>query len=58
MNEKNGWLARRRDRRRLRRERTGDTPQKRAERGRAVAPRSSTDAMARTGTVGFLSGGF
>jgi hypothetical protein len=49
------WLARRHERRRLKCERTGDTPEKLAER-RKPAGGDPTEAMARAGTVGFLTG--
>ncbi len=54
------WLARRREQRALQRERTGDTPQKLAERRKPSmgGEGSPTDAMVRTGTVGFLGGSF
>ena len=52
-----GWLARRREKRRHKRERTGDTPQKTAER-RKPHDADVKDAMTRTGETGFLSGGF
>ena len=53
-----GWLARRREKQRLRRERTGDSPQKLAERKKPGGEASVKDAVARTGETGFLSGGF
>jgi hypothetical protein len=52
------WVARRRERRRLKRERTGDSPEKLAERSRPAPDANPTDAMARTATVGFLGGWF
>jgi hypothetical protein len=52
-----GWVARRRDTKRLKRERTGDTPQKLAERKQPASAVSSKEAIARTGVTGFLSGG-
>lgn len=56
---KDGWLARRRDKKRLKRERTGDSPEKAAEGKKpGDADPDVTGAMARTGTTGFLSGGF
>jgi hypothetical protein len=54
---KAGFLAKRREKQRVKRERTGDTPQKAAER-KKPGDRSVTDAMARTGETGFLIGGF
>jgi hypothetical protein len=51
-----GWLARRREKRRLMRERRGDTPQKLSERKKPGDP-SVKDAIARTGETGFFSGG-
>ena len=51
-----GWLARRREKRRLMRERKGDTPQKLSERKKPGDP-SVQDAIARTGETGFFSGG-
>lgn len=50
------WLAKRREARRSKRERTGDSSEKRAERKRPSG-RSTKDAMARVGEIGFLSGG-
>ena len=53
-----GWLARRREKRRLKRERTGDSPERVAERKTgstdAFAPSDVTDAMARSATTQFL----
>jgi len=56
---KDGWLARRREQKRLKRERTGDSPQKAEERQRR-APQETTvkDAANRAGTGGFVGGGF
>jgi hypothetical protein len=51
-----GWLARRREKRRLMRERKGDSPQKLSERKKPGDP-SVQDAIARTGETGFFSGG-
>lgn len=51
-----GWLAKQREKKRLKRERTGDSPQKAAERKKPSDP-DVTGAMARTGTTGFLGGG-
>jgi hypothetical protein len=51
-----GWLARRREKRRLMREREGDSPQKLSERKKPGDP-SVQDAIARTGETGFFSGG-
>jgi hypothetical protein len=56
-----GWLARRREQRRLKRARSGDSPEKAAERKKPTDPNGDPDvtgAMARTGTTGFLGGGF
>jgi hypothetical protein len=53
-----GWLARRREKRRLDRERAGDTPERLAERRhRRRREPDVKDAMARTGEMGFLTGG-
>jgi hypothetical protein len=52
-----GWLAKRREKRRLMRERTGDTPQKRSERKKPGGDPNVKDAIARTGETGFFSGG-
>jgi hypothetical protein len=52
------WLARRREKQRLKRERTADTPQKTAERKKPDAAADVKDAIARTGETGFLTGGF
>jgi hypothetical protein len=52
-----GWLAKRREKRRLKRERTGDTPEKTAERNKPTDP-DVKGAMERAGATGFLSGGF
>ena len=53
-----GWLARRREQKRLKRERTGDSPEKLTER---KAPGSSDttvkDAANRAGLGGFVGGG-
>jgi hypothetical protein len=51
------WHQRRAEKRRLKRERTGDTPQKLAERREPSPGGNPSDAMARTATVGFLGGG-
>ena len=48
-----GRLARRRDKRRLKRERTGDSPEKVAE-GKKPGEPNVTDAMARSATTQFL----
>jgi hypothetical protein len=58
---KGGWLARRREKRRRERERSGDSPEKATESkksGDANGDPDVTGAMARTGTTGFLGGGF
>jgi hypothetical protein len=52
-----GWLARRREKRRRKRERTGDTPQKHAERKKPATNPDVKDAIGRAGETGFLSGG-
>jgi hypothetical protein len=57
MHHKTSWLTRRRQKRRLKRQRTGDTPQKLAERRRRPE-RDVTEAIARTGEIGFISGAF
>jgi hypothetical protein len=57
MHHKTSWLTRRRQKRRLERERTGDTPEKLAERHRR-RERDVSDAIARTGEIGFISGAF
>jgi hypothetical protein len=53
-----GWWAKRRERRQIKRERTGDSPEKRSER---KAPGSSEttvkDAANRAGLGGFVGGG-
>ena len=46
---KPGWLERRRDRKRLKRERTGDSPEKLAE--RHTPGETATDRMLRLGGV-------
>jgi hypothetical protein len=51
-----GWLAKRRETRRLKRARSGDSPQKAAERKKRGDP-DVKDAIDRAGQVGFLSGG-
>jgi hypothetical protein len=53
-----GWLARRREKQRLKRERTGDSPQKQTERKKPGGDSNTKDAIARAGETGFLSGGF
>jgi hypothetical protein len=50
------WLEKRREKKRLKRERTGDSPQKAREGKRSKDP-DVTGAMAHTGTTGFLGGG-
>ena len=54
---KPGWAARRRERKRLKLERSGDSPQKRAERQRAGST-TVRDNANRAGMGGFVSGGF
>lgn len=51
-----GRLARRREQRRAKRERTGDSPEKRAERSRH-AESTVKDALNRAGVAGFVAGG-
>ena len=53
---KQGWADRRREKKRLKLERTGDSPQKQGER-RKGGPPTVRDAAERTGTIGFLGGG-
>jgi len=55
MHKKGRWLARRREKRRLERQRTGDTPEKLAEH-HARRERDVTDAIARAGEIGFIGG--
>jgi hypothetical protein len=57
---KDSWLARRREKKRRKRDRTGDSPERSAEGKKAAdgADPDVTGAMARTGTTGFLGGGF
>ena len=52
---KDGWLARRREQKRLKRERCGDSPEKASERRK---PQEGTvkDAANRAGTGGFVGG--
>jgi hypothetical protein len=52
-----GWLARRREQKRIKRERSGDSPEKAAERRK---PQDTTvkDAANRAGTGGFVGGAF
>jgi hypothetical protein len=52
-----GWLAKWREQRRAKRARTGDTPEKVAERRHTKDDPSVTDAMARAGEAGFIAGG-
>ena len=54
---KQGRLARRRERNRLKRERTGDSPEKAAE-GRKPGDATVKDAANQAGLGGFVSGGF
>jgi hypothetical protein len=54
--QKAGWVARNRVRRREKRERTGDSPEKQGEHKRGAEP-TVKDALNRAGTAGFLSGG-
>ena len=53
-----GFVERRREKRRLKRERTGDSPQKAAERKKPGNNPDVKDAISRTGERGFLTGGF
>ena len=52
-----GWLARRREQRRLKRERTGDTPQKVAEGQRAPSDPSVKDVVGKAPVGGGMIGG-
>jgi hypothetical protein len=52
-----GWLSRRREQQRLKRERTGDSAEKLADRKKPQEP-SVKDAANRAGTGGFVSGGY
>ena len=54
---KAGWLARRRKKQQLQRERTGDTPQKVAEGRRTPSDPSVKDAMGQAPVGGGLIGG-
>jgi hypothetical protein len=54
---KASWAARRREKKRLRLERTGDSPQKRGERERAGSATVKDNAN-RAGMGGFVGGGF
>ena len=49
------WVAGQREKRRRKRELSGDSPEKAKEPRRSSAP-NTTDAMARTATTGFLTG--
>jgi hypothetical protein len=51
-----GWLAKRREERRLKRARSGDSPQKVAE-PKKPGDADVKDAIDRAGQAGFLSGG-
>jgi len=54
-----GWLAKRREKQRLKRERTGDSPQKQVERPKSGGDDQSVkDVADRVGTTGFIAGGF
>ena len=52
-----GWLARRREKQQLKRERTGDTPQKVAEGRRTPSDRTVRDAVGKAPIGGGLIGG-
>ncbi|HET9740274.1 MAG TPA: hypothetical protein VFP78_19340 [Solirubrobacteraceae bacterium] len=54
---KPSWAARRREKKRLRLERTGDSPQKRGERQKGGSA-TVRDNANRAGMGGFVSGGF
>jgi hypothetical protein len=54
---KPGWLARRREKKRAKHLRTGDSPEKIAE-GRERRDPTPGDNADRAGMAGFLSGGF
>jgi hypothetical protein len=54
---KPSWAARRREKKRLRLERTGDSPQKQGE-SRRGASATVKDNAHRAGMGGFVSGGF
>jgi hypothetical protein len=52
-----GWVERRRENKRLKLERTGDSPQKQAQRRASESPTVKDNAN-RAGLGGFVSGGF
>ena len=54
---KAGWLARRREKQQLKRERTGDTPQKVAEGRRTPSDATVKDAVGKAPVGGGLIGG-
>ena len=54
---KAGWLAKRREKRQLKRERTGDTPQKVAEGRRTPSEPTVKDAVGKAPVGGGLIGG-
>ena len=54
---KSGWLARRREKQQLKRERTGDTPQKAAEGRRTPSDPTVKDAVGKAPVGGGLIGG-
>jgi hypothetical protein len=54
---KAGWLARRREKQRLKRQRTGDTPQKLAEGRRTPSDPTVKDAVGKAPVGGGLIGG-
>jgi hypothetical protein len=51
-----GWLARRREQKRIKRERSGDSPEKAAERRRPQDATTVEDAAKRASTGGWVSG--
>ena len=51
-----GWLARRREQKRLKRERTGDSPAKAAERRKPQDATTVEDAAKRASTGGWVTG--
>ena len=55
-----GWRDKRREKKRVKRERTGDSPEKRSEHQKPThgADDDVAGAMWKTGTTGFLGGGF
>jgi hypothetical protein len=51
-----GWAARRREKKRLKLERTGDSPEKQAERRRKPSSADQDDAARRAGATGNVGG--